>query len=385
MPTTASPIFPQPEMAGIAHLCDAEGPCLSFFLPRHRSGSGSAPMAVRLQTLLREAEETLRLEGILEDDRGQMLAPLYRLSAEPEMQKGTPWGAAIYRNPSLLAGFALEHDNGQGVELMERFQVAPLVEQARSRTLFMLVALTREGAAVYEPGARGLEDLTSEAGVPRMREVEAERGDWNRSPGHAAMGAGGGYGTEAEKEPRRLRDYYAAVDEALRKWRPGTPVVLCAAVAEEALYRMVAQHEGLVENGVGMSPGSGGNLVEMEQRARQLMHAWRSRQELRAVERFGHAGPELRSLGMEEILRAAAGGAVEHLFFQTRERVRGNARRILLGVGPPMLPGSYVCYQEDLVNAAVVETVRHGGAVWPVPPELVPKGGPAAALLRYAC
>jgi len=38
---------------------------------------------------------------------------------------------------------------------------------------------------------------------------------------------------------------------------------------------------------------------------------------------------------------------------------------------------------EDLVNAAVVETLRHGGEVFMLPKDQMPANHPLAAILRY--
>jgi len=38
---------------------------------------------------------------------------------------------------------------------------------------------------------------------------------------------------------------------------------------------------------------------------------------------------------------------------------------------------------EDLVNAAVVETLHHGGDVFMLPKDHLPASHPAAAILRY--
>lgn len=352
-------------------------------------------MAAGLQTLLRRAEETMQHEGVLEDDRGHLLQPLYQLSAEPQMQTGSQFGVALYRSPKILAGFSLSHNLGQGMELMERFQLAPLVEEARCRTPFLLLALSRAKAMLYEAGPVGMWPADAGAGLPgtfaEFHQLElSERQDLNRSHGsspHGGAGAGSsfGTGTEQEREFQRLRDYYSAVDGYIRRAMPEMPLVLCGAVAETSLFRQVSSHNLLLESEVSMSPDGGAPPAELERQARQLMHAFRGKQELRAVERYRQSAPEKTTTAINEILQAAADGRVEHLFFQTRERLRGNTRRIFAAgnAGPRILPGSYVCFQEDLVNAAVVETLRHRGSVWPVPPELVPDAAPAAALLRF--
>jgi len=84
----------------------------------------------------------------------------------------------------------------------------------------------------------------------------------------------------------------------------------------------------------------------------------------RALERFdkligtGHA-----SADVQEIVRAASAGRVEHLFLLENGSV----------------PGAV-----DLLNTAAVQTLRHGGDVHTLPETSMPSGGPICAIFRYA-
>ena len=87
----------------------------------------------------------------------------------------------------------------------------------------------------------------------------------------------------------------------------------------------------------------------------------------RALEKFdkltgtGHA-----SADVQEIVRAASVGRVEHLF--------------LLENGS--IPGA-VDGGADLLDAAAVQTLRHGGDVQTLPGTAMPSGGPICAIFRY--
>ena len=88
----------------------------------------------------------------------------------------------------------------------------------------------------------------------------------------------------------------------------------------------------------------------------------------RALEKFdkqigtGHA-----STDVQDIVRAASTGRVEHLF--------------LLEDGA--IPGA-VDGGVDLLDMAAVQTLRHGGDVQTLPESSMPSGGPICATFRYA-
>jgi hypothetical protein len=87
----------------------------------------------------------------------------------------------------------------------------------------------------------------------------------------------------------------------------------------------------------------------------------------RALESFdkligtGHA-----STDVQEIVRAASSGRVEHLFLRENGTIPGAAD-----------DGA------DLLNTAAVQTLRHGGDVHTSQETSMPCGGPSCAIFRY--
>ena len=51
--------------------------------------------------------------------------------------------------------------------------------------------------------------------------------------------------------------------------------------------------------------------------------------------------------------------------------------------GLPAEPGQFASNHDELINAAMVETMRHHGHVWVLSPEQMPENVSAAALWRY--
>ena len=85
-----------------------------------------------------------------------------------------------------------------------------------------------------------------------------------------------------------------------------------------------------------------------------------------AVERFQAllgAGDARAATGIEAVVRAA---------------YRGRIDALLLGEGE-----GFAGTGEDLLDAAMVRTLRHGGGVHVLPQEEMPDAAPAAAILRY--
>jgi hypothetical protein len=105
----------------------------------------------------------------------------------------------------------------------------------------------------------------------------------------------------------------------------------------------------------------------MYQQSLELVRSVTTGPARRALERFdkqigtGHA-----SADVQEIVRAASTGRVEHLFLLEN------------GTVPGAVDGT------DFLNTAAVETLRHGGEVQTLSEARMPSGGPICAIFRYA-
>ena len=92
------------------------------------------------------------------------------------------------------------------------------------------------------------------------------------------------------------------------------------------------------------------------------------------------AGTGKASHDLREILPAAYNGRVELLFVAVGRQEWGvyDAQGDKLQRFPQARPGA-----EDLLDAASIQTLLKGGAVFSVEPEAVPDGPPLAAVFRY--
>jgi hypothetical protein len=84
------------------------------------------------------------------------------------------------------------------------------------------------------------------------------------------------------------------------------------------------------------------------------------------------------STSIDAILRGAANGRVWRLFLSENATCIGDVFQTLgRSCGTTSI-------QEDLLNAAAIETLIQGGEVFLVDPEILPPQAPAAALFRYS-
>jgi hypothetical protein len=86
------------------------------------------------------------------------------------------------------------------------------------------------------------------------------------------------------------------------------------------------------------------------------------------------------STDLNEVISGAFYGRVEQLFVPVGVQKWGNfdTEAMELQMHTDAQPGD-----EDLLNAAAIQTLFHGGIVYAVEPEKVPDSAPVAAVFRY--
>jgi hypothetical protein len=350
------------QLAEPRELAGLKGTCISIYLGGHKGGSGSRPMNVRLRRLLVEAGRLLEVRGVSPADREALLAPLRAQLDDPDMEAGQGAGLAMFRTATHFEHAAVPGEVADAVAVDNRPLLAPLVRALQTHREFLLLALSKKQTRLLECSPMSYRVVPLPATVPTgLREFESFD-----APDHTRGQAGNGavkfaLDTFSEKEPRHLHDFFRAVDRGLQPLleRLGLPLVLAGSTGELVAYRAVNSYARLVPGAIEASPDDGRTGAELAERGRIEMRAWHPAEALHARELYLRDGTDKRSASAEEILRAASEGRVMHLL---------------------LLDGT-VSPQEDLANAAAVETWRHGGDVWCF--EELPEATPMAAVFRW--
>ena len=133
------------------------------------------------------------------------------------------------------------------------------------------------------------------------------------------------------------------------------------------LELMTVEHYPRVTALIGLwaraTDGSDDEVAELERRAA-------------VIERWAEL-PGVVGTRIGEVLRRSAEGRVESLFIDADAETLGDAHALLYNQHEASHPF------EDLLNAAAVETLQHGGRVFVVPSRRMPIGGVVAA--EYRC
>jgi release factor family 7 len=369
-------------------LAPQSAPCVSIYLPFHLIGRDAMQDAIRLRLLIDEAEERLVDRGMTLSAARKLLAPARSLpDDEPTWQNRGRW-MAIFLTRGLIRMFQGSGPMDEALFVDNAFHVRPLLPLVTERDRFFLLALSRNAVRLFEGNSAGLEEIElpglpknlNEAldldGADRGSQVHsATRGGQTGKEAAVFHGQGGEADTRKEELELFLRQVAVVVDQHLKDER--APLILATVAPTLPPWRAASRYEHLLGEFVAGCPddltadelhAKAWPLVQPElDRDRDLVHR-------RVVHGHGHV-----TCGLRQVVPAAVLGRIDTLFIDcTRPRWgQYDAEHLAVELHDPPRPGD-----NDLVELAAVETLRHRGHVYALTPETT-SGASAEALLRY--
>jgi hypothetical protein len=365
--------------------------CVSMYLPAFQQGAGTPRSDVQLRSQADAAKEKLLSREIPDVDVADLLDPVFALSREDWMQRGHRQSIAIFRAPNRLEMFSLGNPVEAAVHVGASFHILPVLEEITTMpSEYFVLAITRKAARLLAGTQSGLKerDLPEKLPATLSEFLSLNKPDHrleNRSTAGQVGGMKGvpfGTGTESENQDLHFHDYSVAIDRALRSiLNPKHPLVVVGATNEVSIYKSVNRHPYLAEPIV-RSPDDGVmSDDQLEAKILRMFIETPSPDEVRAAEHVNKVmGSKLSLTDLPKIIRSAHEGRVDTLFLASKAFEPGNLDHI---TGQVRLSGEFQALDEDLYNGAAIETLKHSGRVWVVPPDRVPGGHSAIAQLRY--
>lgn len=379
----------------LAALMDAApGLGVSIFLPTHVRGSEIRQDPIRLKNLAAEARDTLLAAGLAPADVEGMLAPAAALVEDYTFWQHQSHGLAVF-----LDGVGERHHKvpfplPERVVVGPGFHVKPLLPVLAADGAFLVLTITADGVRLFEAsrfaiaedeGADLPEGLAEVMGQPDY-ENPLQAGPANRpNVTGPVVTKAQVYGDSPEEWRKgRLVEYIRRVAAALQAHLASdpVPVVLVADAENGGHFQKVAALGPLLAGVVETNPEAMDEAA-LHEAAYALVRPRFEADREEAVERFAALfgrGDERAATGTEEVVRAAHQGRVDTLLLAKGETVWGRydetSGRVETG-------DASAGTGEELLDAAAVRTLRHGGAVHVLPREEMPDDAPVAAILRY--
>lgn len=357
--------------------------CLSMFLQVAKGGGEHDQIRIALKNAKAEAGRWIEAADFGEEQVAAVRERLEALGYDDVV--GAPEGhVAVFMAPDLTEIVFARIDE-TGVDAGTRFRLAPLLAALEQTPDHAVLVATKDHACLY--GAHGgelqgerVDGLpTSLADFKKFTDLQEKgnvKGREDAGISHHSMG-GDDWRQDHEND---LRLYANALANAAGAHLDGTsrPLVIAA---DERLYGMIrgnCDYPHLAVEGVTQNPDDLDRDRLRQEAAACLVRAVEARRAEawdKVAMSLGRGDGEA-SDDPADIVTAAAAGRVAHLFAQTGARLPGRFDDQSLAAeqdedGP-----------DDLVDRAIVETLRNGGDIFPLG-DRADKGTVLAAAYRY--
>ncbi len=372
---------------------EQEGPFVSIFMPTTRAGAAVQEGPIRLKNLLNQAEEQLAQAELRRPEARQLLEPGRELLEQDDFWQHQNDGLAVFISPNLFRYYRVPLQLEEMMLVSSRFLLKPLMPLLTGDGRFYVLALSQNEIRVlrgsrYSVQEMDLEDIPqSLAETLRFDEFEKQHQFHTNTPpvhqGQQRAAMYHGHGADEDDKDKRLLRYFQQVDKGMMELLQNeqAPLILAGVEYLLPLYQQANSYQHLAEEGVTGNPEEL-SPKELHQQAWQVVQPYFEQDRQKAVDLYHELvnNSSQASGTLEEVIPAAFYGRVGTLFvaLDVQHWGRFDPETATLHLHPSQQPGD-----EELIDAAAVQTLLNSGKVFAVEPENVPGGGPVAAIFRY--
>lgn len=372
----------------------AHHPCVSLYMPTVQAGAETQQNPIRFKNLIKQVETQLQEQGFKHSDALELLQSAMELD-QYEFWQHQQAGLALFISPGFQRYYRVPLAVDELVVVSDRFHLKPLLPLLTGDGQFFVLALSQKNIRFFQASRYSISEVEV-AEMPRSLEAALQY-DETAKDGQFRVGtARGGTGSAAvqpgsfhgEGSPDRdehqkdILQFFQIVDSALHPHlrEQTAPLVLAGVEYLLPLYREANTYPHLYEGGI----TENAELLKPEELHEQvwpLMEPHFAQAQREAMSYYqALTNTDRTTTDLHAAVPAAYYGRVDQLFVALGHQQWGSfdpeANQVQLH--QEAQPGD-----EDLLDAAAVQTLLNGGKVYAVDPEQVPESAPLAAVLRY--
>jgi hypothetical protein len=370
-----------------------KSPAISVYLPTHPAGREVRQDAIRLRNLLPAAAARLAACGWRRPGIDALLQPARQLLDDEEFWRYQQQGLAVFIGPSFYRVHKLPIVVPEELAIADHFCVKPLLPLIDAAGSFWLLALSASRTRLYQGSrwafaevagldlSQGISEIWGETEYEEAHKA-SPTGRFLRASGRVANPQAFGE-TPGELHKAQLIELLhriiARVEPVIK--RQPAPVILAAEPKIQGHFRELAKWKELLPNGVLEFPDAMPE-PDLHRKAWQIFIPLEDQARAEALDRLKSllGNRSKATTEAEEIVKAARYGRVERLFLSDGQPLWGifdeSEDRVVAHREPAE-------GDDDLLDYAVLMTLRQGGDVMLVDRAQLLPPGPAAAILRY--
>jgi len=369
-----------------------QSPCLSLYMPAHRSHPENQQDPIRFRNLVKELEASL-LQKYSSGETIKFLGPLEALSDDKDFWNHTTEGLGVFSATGFFKTVSLPISVAELAVVADSFHTKPLRQYLQSTDRYHVLGLSLHEIHLYEGNQHSLVEVDLHADIIQSREELTgndevkEKHSTVASYGGTGVGGGsthhghGGYKEEVGKDTERFfRSVAGEIAEHYSK-PTGWPLILAALPEHHSVFKQVNKNSFLLPDGISLNPDTMTN-------ERLIAEAWEIMEPayLEKLDNLAGRFMQARVNGKgsddyKEIAVAAVEGRVETLMIESDRIIAVRITNLVTGntqkkdIQNPKV--------DDLLDDMGELVTRMGGDVMVLPANKMPTKTGMAAIYRY--
>jgi len=372
-------------------LAVTEAPCISLYMPTHRTHPENAQDPIRYKNLVKQVKESLT-EKYPTSETETLLQNYEELVNNQDFWKHTLDGLCVLGSSEIFEVIHLQLPVEELVMVADSFHTKPLRHILQSGDRYQVLALTMNDIHLFEGNRHSLFEIELSDDVPQtITEVLGKELTEKHSTVASYGGVGGesttmhhGHGGKKDEVDNDTERYFRQVasDVYDRYSKPsGLPLLLAALPEHHSLFNQVNKNPFLLPIGIEINPQS----VSMEKLAElswEVMQPFYVKKLEGLAEKFNQAKANgLASDIIEEVIDATEASRVDTLFIEAHRVLAKRLRNKVTGtfeatdLTQPVL--------DDELDGVGELVSKMGGTVVIIPKDQMPTNTGLAAIYRY--
>lgn len=360
-------------------------PCLSLYLPTHRTQPERRDDYTRFHQLVRQLKDSLE-SGYGKEDIDLLLAPFHDIDGDENFWNHRRSGIAMFRAPGVFITQHLERTVPELAIVADSFHVKPLFRLLQTMEHYHVLCVTRETAQLFVGNRDVLEPVLIRGA--EVLSIDEVLGTQLSNRGFSISNSGGmrrfiGHTTTSDEVELDAQRFLRAVDRILLDQVASIdeiPLVVAGQNEQSTMFVRLSRNPKVVPAIIDVNPLRL-TLKELTERAWRVMEPIVRYQSNALIEAYGAAASHDGGVdGIFTIAHAAAEGRVQTLFVEDNRQVPG---KIDESTGNIIFDDLAQPDINDVLDDVARIVLKKGGTVIVLPTQYMPTTTGAAAILRY--
>ncbi len=364
---------------------------ISIYMPTVKTGSETRMNPVVFKNQIKKVENILKENGKKVNEVNEFLEPAIRLIEDTVFWQKQQYGLAVFIGKNTFSYYNLPISVDESVTVKRRFHIKPLVQLLTDNGEYYVLSLDLNNIKLYHCTRFTMEEIdlgdfpTSIKDAYADVEFERRLSFHTEAPGRsgkreAQFFSHGAVGEEDVKNTIKqyLRDVAKAFSEAVT--RTDLPLILSGVDYLICMYREINAYPYLNDEWISGSPKQI-KKDELHRIAWEIASSIYRKQIDDAIEIYNNKqGTGYTSDAIEEIVKAAYNKRIDSLFFDAAASLWGTFDSDKQEV---YIVDSPTPEHDELINTAVIHTLKNKGNVYTINQEDLPGKHPVKAIFRY--